>query len=697
MNAPRNWSRLLRENEQLRRELDEARDALRAIRSGEVDALLISTTAGDQVFTLEGADSPYRLAIEQVSEGVVTLERNGVISYGNRSFSALVARPLSKLPGMQVRDFIVPQMVAEFDRVLADGSGRCEVGLVGGDGSAIPVYASLSEMKINNLVTCCAVFTDLREQKRREYEIADRSLIQSILAQAHQAIVVLDASGRIKYASKSADAFGGREITAGSFDEVFGRIHCHGRPLSLDSMARREIESGSEVQMDDGGVTRTFLFLHGQLASGESTLGHVVSLVDTTERKRAEALLARDLEALTRMHTLTTTTLETEDFGAAMQGIMDTAVTILGADAGTLQLLDEDTLRIVAHRGHRPEFLEFFASAENVGSVCGEAARRRERVIVTDVELSPLLAGTESMKVLRNANVRGVQSTPLISHAGQLLGVLTTQWACPHCPDEPDLRRLDLVVRLASDLVERKKAEEALRERERDLEAANGELESFSYSVSHDLRAPLRKLEGFSEILLEDYSERLDQTGKDYLNRIRTASQTMSLLIDDMLRLSRISRADLRLDAIDLSRVVREVASEIEAAEPDRCAEISVEPHVRVLGDRQLLRILIQNLLNNSWKYTVGCPAARIEFGAIRRDGQPVCFVRDNGTGFNMKYADKLFEPFQRLHSSRPFSGSGIGLAIARRVVERHGGEIWAEAEEGKGATFYFTLGTGSR
>ncbi len=246
---------------------------------------------------------------------------------------------------------------------------------------------------------------------------------------------------------------------------------------------------------------------------------------------------------------------------------------------------------------------------------------------------------------------------------------------------------------LFHDITDRKKAEDDLKHYARDLEAAYKELESFSYSVSHDLRAPLRKLDGFSEILLQEYADGLDETARDYLNRIGSASQSMSQLIDDMLKLARISRADLHTDRVDLSHLVAEVAADLKAAEPNRRAEFSVEPGVRAVGDRHLIRILLHNLLDNSWKYASSRPETRIEFGTTREDGLMVCFVRDNGIGFNMKYADRLFQPFHRLHATRKYSGSGIGLAIAWRVVQRHGGRIWAEAEEGKGSTFYFTLG----
>ena len=225
-----------------------------------------------------------------------------------------------------------------------------------------------------------------------------------------------------------------------------------------------------------------------------------------------------------------------------------------------------------------------------------------------------------------------------------------------------------------------------------ELERTNKELEAFSYSVSHDLRAPLRAIDGFSHALLEDYSGRLDDEGKDYLNRVRAGCQRMGRLIDDLLDLSRVIRHELRFEAVDLSAVARSVASQLTQAEPDRKVDLAVGDDLRAHGDPGLLRIALENLLGNAWKFTGKTASPRIEFGAAAKDGGRVFFVRDNGAGFDMAYADKLFGAFQRLHDAGEFPGTGIGLATVHRIVHRHGGRIWAEAAVGRGATFYFTL-----
>jgi signal transduction histidine kinase len=242
------------------------------------------------------------------------------------------------------------------------------------------------------------------------------------------------------------------------------------------------------------------------------------------------------------------------------------------------------------------------------------------------------------------------------------------------------------------DVSEHKRVEKRLAERSAQLEAANRELETFAYSVSHDLRAPLRAIDGFSQVLLEDCGERLDARGRDALGRVRAAAARMAQLIDDLLRLSRVSRAQLRRVDIDLSEMARRVAAELSLREPGRHVEVHITESVRAEGDAELVRLVLENLLGNAYKFTSKRAEARVEFGVERLDGVPVYFVRDNGAGFDMAFADKLFGAFQRLHAGAEFPGSGIGLATAQRVVHRHGGRIWAEAALDKGATFRFTL-----
>jgi PAS domain S-box-containing protein len=272
------------------------------------------------------------------------------------------------------------------------------------------------------------------------------------------------------------------------------------------------------------------------------------------------------------------------------------------------------------------------------------------------------------------------------------------QWGTAAAPEQ------NVIYAAGRDISERKDTEAALRKlaeeleerfvaRTADLSAANEELEAFAYSVSHDLRAPLRGIDGFSQAVLEEYSESLDETGRDYLIRLRSASQRMGHLIDDMLSLSRVSRVELSRERVDLSAIATSLAVELQEREPDRTVEFVIEDGLAAQGDFRFLSIVLENLLANAFKFTSTRETARIEFGCTPVDGEDAYFVRDDGVGFDMAYSDQLFVPFQRLHTEAEFPGSGIGLATIRRVVARHGGHAWAHGELDRGATVYFTLG----
>jgi len=238
---------------------------------------------------------------------------------------------------------------------------------------------------------------------------------------------------------------------------------------------------------------------------------------------------------------------------------------------------------------------------------------------------------------------------------------------------------------------------EALVRQNEAVQLANRELESFSYSVSHDLRAPLRTIDGFSQILIEDYATGLDEQGRQYLSHVRVAAQRMAQLIDDLLGLARVTRAEIRRANVDLSALARRTVETLRAASPGRTVHFECSDGVRAQCDARLVAVLLENLLGNAWKFTSKRDDARVEFGKIEHQGRPAYFVRDNGAGFDMNYAGKLFGAFQRLHSEGEFEGTGIGLATVQRVVLRHSGRIWAEGAVGAGATFYFTLGENDR
>jgi PAS domain S-box-containing protein len=311
----------------------------------------------------------------------------------------------------------------------------------------------------------------------------------------------------------------------------------------------------------------------------------------------------------------------------------------------------------------------------------------------------------EQLQLARELQLRSAIIVPLNAR-GRTLGAISFMWAeSGHNYTAQDLSLAEELARHAALAVDNAllfrdeqrlnaELERRVSERTVEVEAAMKELEAFSYSVSHDLRAPLRSIDGFAQALVEDYGETLGDSGKDFLKRIRAASQRMAQLIDDLLQMSRVTRADVEMGPVNLSSIARDVVADLEYTDPGRVVEWTIMDGLTAEGDARLLRIALANLLENAWKFTSKKPSAHVAFGRRTVDGEPVYYVQDDGAGFEMAFADKLFAPFQRLHGAGEFDGSGVGLATVQRIIYRHDGRIWAEGEPGRGATIYFTLGS---
>ena len=308
------------------------------------------------------------------------------------------------------------------------------------------------------------------------------------------------------------------------------------------------------------------------------------------------------------------------------------------------------------------------------------------------------------VELLSTSGMSAILAIPLVSE-GEVIGSLFIYMLGAENIWAGDLEALlKIIGDIIINALERKRAEESIHQlneglelrviqRTRQLEAANKELESFAYSVSHDLRAPLRAIDGFSLALIEDYGNDLDDTAKNFLHRLRTASQRMGQIIDDLLKLSRVTRSEMAHHPVNLSDLVRDAFTELQETDPDRKVTFVIKPDLKALGDEHLLHIMLVNLCNNAWKFSSKKEQALIEFGCFTEGDTVVFFMRDDGTGFDMAYKDKLFGTFQRLHTNQEFEGTGIGLATVKRIVLRHGGRVWAEGEVDRGATLYFTLG----
>jgi len=484
-------------------------------------------------------------------------------------------------------------------------------------------------------------------------ERAADATFRSLLESAPDAMVIVDSQGAIVFVN-------------GQVETLFGyaRAELVGQPIEVLVPARlREAHVGHRTGYFRRPGVRLMgrgLDLHGRRKDGtefpvevslsplETRGGLLVSsaIRDVTERKKADAhraLLAATVEAS-----------DDAIIGKTVDGIVTSwnqgARRLFGYEAA--DIVGQSVTRLFPP-GREHEEVRILAAVGRGETQRYDTVRRRSDG--TDVHVS-------------------VTCSPVRDAAGKVIGV----------------------AKVARDITSRMRAEVALARAREAAEAASRELEAFSYSVAHDLRAPLRGMNGFAQVLLDAYKDKLDSDGQDWLGEIVLNASRMGALIDALLSLARVTRSDLKVERVDLSELVREATALLRRSEPDRTTHVDVEDRLCANIDIRLARALVQNLLGNAWKFTSKIQGGRIEFGSVDREGAPAFFVRDNGAGFDMAYASKLFTPFQRLHLASEFAGTGIGLATVQRIIRRHGGRVWAEGAVDAGATFYFTIPTGT-
>lgn len=523
------------------------------------------------------------------------------------------------------------------------------------DGHRVPVLVGTAMIEGTDGEAISFVL-DLSERKRTEQALAELTreraadaTMRGLLDAAPDAMVAMSEDGRIAFANGQAEKlFGhGRDEMIGQPIELLvpERFRA-GHPALRDAYFRnptaRPIGAGVEVVglRKDGSEFPAELSLSPMKTA--DTMLVIAAVRDITERRRAEEVRAR------------------------LAAIVDSS-----HDAIIGKTLDG----IITSWNGGAELIFGYAPSEVIG--------RSIRLLVPAERWNE---ETELLEHLRRGAVRQFD-TVRICKDGRRIDVSVTS-----SPVRDSRGKVIGASKVARDISERKRGEEALLRAKEQAEAANRELEAFSYSVAHDLRAPLRGMNGFAQILIEDHADQLDAEGKGWLAEIIQSSEKMAQLIDALLSMSRLTRTELRRQPVDLSALVRATASALARAEPEREVEVVVASDLHAHADLTLAQALIENVIGNAWKFTSRTAAARIEVGSVEHEGGPAFFVRDNGAGFDMAFAKKLFAPFQRLHAVTEFPGSGIGLANVQRIVHRHGGRVWAEGHVGAGATFFFTL-----
>jgi len=603
---------------ELERRLEEAEETLRAIREGEVDALVLGSPEGEIIYTLAGADYPYRLMIDEMNEGAVSVAPDSFILYSNRNFASILGLNATSAGGVSFCEYVVPAMR---ERFLADleqareQSIRREYTLLNGSGRDVSVLLSFAKLQPQTN-SIGIVVTDLTAQKVLEEKL-------------------------------------------------------------------RQAKNGLEEQVAE----RT-----KELRDSEARLFGILehSAADLKAMRRLNEIGARCAK-------------DGDDVAGALDDILNVAIEIAGADKGNIQLLDSETgaLTLATHRGFEEPFLEFFANVNGGASTCGVALQSRQRVIVEDVKQSEIFAGTHALEMMNEAGVRAVQSIPLLSSSGRLLGLISTHFSEPHRPSEQELRLMDLLARQTADYLERKQVEEErehllLREHElrQVAEEANRLKDEFLAIMSHELRNPLNVILGYAELLLRMDEIRQSPNLERMADAVKRNAVAQSKLIRDLLDLSRLRSGKLELNRENVSPVAS-IENAIETVRMDAegkniTIDVSApEDLVFVRADPVRLEQIIWNLLNNSIKFTPR--GGRILVKLEEDADQIVLTVEDNGQGIDAIFLPHIFEIFRQADAgtNRTQQGMGIGLAVVQQLVELHGGTVTASsAGTGEGATF---------
>jgi PAS domain S-box-containing protein len=605
-------------------------------------------------------------ALESADNAILITNHEGTITWVNSAFTALTGYAPGEVLGQNSRILESDQHDAAFYESMWQtlGSGKVwhgEMINLRKDGSTYFEEQTITPVlnETGEITNFIAVKQDISERRRAEEglrtsEIRYRRLFES----AKDGILILDAdSGQIVDANPyliemlgfSKEELAGKELwEIGAFKDVVAS------KLAFAELRQRGYIRYENLPLESrDGPIRQVEFVSNSYLAGDSRVIQC-NIRDITERKQAE-------EKLTRLATAV------EQSGDGII-ITDPEGNIQYVNPAFEQTTGYSSTEVI---GKNPRFLKG-------GKASVEYYQNLWKTITNGVQWTGHFTNKKKDGTFFKEEAT---ISPVRDAAGQVISYVAVK----------------------RDITERMRAEEEIRQLNQELEqrvadrtaqfqAANKELEAFSYSVSHDLRAPLRHINGFSQALLEDYADKLDETGKNYLNEVRSASQEMAQLIDDVLELARVTRSEMRKEEVSLSELARSVVADLQKTNGRQAVTVNIEEDLCTRGDKRLLQIVLNNLMGNAWKFTSKQDKAEITFGGERKNGEISYFVRDNGAGFDMTYVNKLFGAFQRLHTAAEFEGTGIGLATVQRIVHRHGGRVWAEGTVDGGATFYFTL-----
>ena len=612
--------------------------------------------------------SPDMIFLHADDGSLVEVNDNALSNFGYTR-EEMLARTVVELSG---KSFSQAEVQQRFARALAGENIDFNWTARRKDGSEFPAEVRLRRFSNGAGLHGATVLAVVRDISALHFAATvlkrEQDLSSAVLDTIGSVVVVLNRSGQIVSFNQAAQSISGYSGEEAVGRRVWDFLLADDEREGVEDVFARLAEGDFPCKYENSwltrdGESRRMVWNNSALVDKEGRVEYVIATgIDITEQRRAERDLAR---------------VETEwnkaiEFFADPIFLVGLDDRVIRANLAFFSMIGKPPSKVIGHD------ISAIMYPDGEAVPCHVCAARRERkdadiVLEEDHPDNPVGRPIEvTLRVIRDEHSKPV---------GILMGIrdLTRQ------------RQIEAELRQHRDHLE-----ELVQQRTAALESVNRELESFSYSVSHDLRAPLRSIDGFSHALLEDYNAVLDETGLGYLHRVRKASQRMGQLIDDLLQLSRVGRDAMECRQIDLSKLASSVVRLLREGDSEREMDVYIQDDMKTFGDPRLLRLLLENLLGNAWKFTSPRTVGEISFGVTNRDGRQEFFVRDNGIGFDMKYADKLFGPFQRLHSDTDFAGTGIGLATVYRIVKRHEGNIRAASEPDKGATFYFSFGLGA-
>jgi PAS domain S-box-containing protein len=772
------------------------------------------------------ANEQARAIIETTPECVKIVARDGTLLFMNAPGLDMVgAVSADDVTGKSIYDMVAPedrQRFREFnERVCAGDKASLEFDIVGLKGVRRHMETHAAPLRHTDGSTVQLAIT--RDITQRACSERASELLGAIVDSSDDAIISKDLNGVITSWNKGAERlFGynaGEAIGKSVVELLIPDDRQEEEPEILARLRRGERVDHFETvrRRRDGSLVDISLTISPVKDSHGRIIGASKIARDISERKRAyeairnlNAQLTTDLAAMTRIHELSTRMMQVEDFPKLMEDIVAAAIEITGAQMGNIQLLEDGGFRIVAQRGFQAAFLDFFDNVKGTLAACGAALESRERAIIEDIERSPVFEGQRMLDIMRQAEVRAVQSTPLMTRSREIVGVLSTHWQRPWRPSERDLRLIDILARQTADLVERRRAETALlasearfkqladampqivwtarpdgvvdyfnerwyhftghrrdmfdwqpvlepsdlprmldawaasvqsgepfnielrlwdrcekrwrwfvsralavrradghiikwfgtstdideqKRAQADLERANADLEQFAFSASHDLQEPLRSIKIYSELLVREYGEHLPADAERYIRFLQAGATRMENLVRDLLAYTRVTKFEAPTESADANDALQAALTDLASAVSEAGAHVAAEQlPASVPVHRTHLQQLFQNLVGNAVKYRSPQRVPEVRIGAEQDNGHWTFSVADNGIGIEPEYKEKIFGLFKRLHTSDEYSGTGIGLAICKRIVGRYNGRIWVESKPGAGSTFRFTL-----